>query len=294
MWIALGLTATDGGPPLTQACAAAAPLVAHVFPPSPDAQGVFAGLIASARPRHSAGSALAVSSAVHVAAAAALILVPLFSPAPPPASPDYIRVLIYDPPPPPPPPLPKGSPRVPGRPRPAARATAPAPEGERPAPTLPAAMQPVAAMPQADPPPPATDTEPSGSPGGADSGVPEGMEGGVAGGVAGGVPGGVLGGVIGGTGQGIVSDYDRPPRLLRQTKPRYPQDAFVKRIEGTVLVEFVIDPAGRVVAARVLQSVPPLDAAALEAVRDWVFAPALKHGVPVASRARAPVVFRIY
>jgi protein TonB len=120
------------------------------------------------------------------------------------------------------------------------------------------------------------------------------MEGGVEGGVVGGVPGGVLGGVIGGAGNGPVSDFDRPPRPLRQTKPRYPQDAFVKKVEGTVLVEFVIDAEGRVAAARVRQSVPLLDAAALEAVREWIFTPAFKHGVPVASAALAPVVFRIY
>ena len=36
------------------------------------------------------------------------------------------------------------------------------------------------------------------------------------------------------------------------------------------------------------------DAAALEAVRDWSFYPAIKHGRPVATIARAPVSFVIY
>jgi len=48
------------------------------------------------------------------------------------------------------------------------------------------------------------------------------------------------------------------------------------------------------VSVRVAQSIPLLDAAALEAVREWVFTPALKHGVPVATLARAPVGFRIF
>jgi protein TonB len=135
-----------------------------------------------------------------------------------------------------------------------------------------------------------------GSPTGSESGVPEGMAEGVEGGVVGGLPGGVIGGVIGGTGTGIVPvyDYDRAPRLLNPSKPRYPPDAFVRKVEGVVIVEFVIDSTGRVVRARIVQSIPALDAAALETVRAWIFSPALKRGRPVATAAQAPVTFRIF
>ena len=61
-----------------------------------------------------------------------------------------------------------------------------------------------------------------------------------------------------------------------------------------MLVEFLIDSTGRVVQARVIQSITLLDAAALEAVREWIFSPAVKHGRPVATIARAPVHFVIY
>jgi outer membrane biosynthesis protein TonB len=37
-----------------------------------------------------------------------------------------------------------------------------------------------------------------------------------------------------------------------------------------------------------------LDAAALQTVYQWLFEPARKHGVPVATIAHAPVAFRIY
>jgi protein TonB len=122
------------------------------------------------------------------------------------------------------------------------------------------------------------------------------MEGGVEGGVVGGVIGGVVGGVIGGTGTGPVpvSDYDRAPRLVRQTKPRYPPEAFVKKVQGVVLVEFLIDSTGRVSHPRVVRSIPLLDEAALEAVREWVFYPALRRGQAVPTIARAPVSFTIY
>ena len=137
------------------------------------------------------------------------------------------------------------------------------------------------------------ETTQAGSPTGSDAGVPEGMEGGVEGGMVGGVPGGVLGGVIGGTGS-IVTDYDQPPRLLKQVRPTYPQDAFVKKIEGVVMLDVIIDSTGHVAAARVVQSVPLLDAAALQCVRQWIFSPAMKHGQPVAIRASVPVTFRIF
>ena len=75
----------------------------------------------------------------------------------------------------------------------------------------------------------------------------------------GGVPGGVLGGVIGGTGDGVVMDYDQGPRPIKITQPKYPPEAFVKKIEGTVEVEILIDSTGRVAKARVVRSIPALD-----------------------------------
>jgi TonB family protein len=77
-------------------------------------------------------------------------------------------------------------------------------------------------------------------------------------------------------------------------RPLYPQDAFVKKVEGTVVLEIVIDERGRVVRTRILRSIPLLDAAAVTAVRQWVFAPAQKQGRAVASLAVAPVTFRIF
>ena len=133
-----------------------------------------------------------------------------------------------------------------------------------------------------------------GSPTGSDFGSALGMEGGVDEGVPGGTPGGVRGGVIGGTGTGPVFDYDAAPRIIRQTRPEYPHDAFVTKLEGTVVFEIVIDASGHVVRARLLQSIPSLDSAARRAVLQWLFQPAVKHGRPVATIAHAPVQFRIF
>lgn len=91
-----------------------------------------------------------------------------------------------------------------------------------------------------------------------------------------------------------VQDYDQPPRLPKQVRPRCPQEAFVKKIEGTVVLELLIDAAGRVARARLVQSAPALGAAALKAAREWVFSPAIKQGRPEATVATGPVTFRIY
>jgi protein TonB len=230
-----------------------------------------------------------ISMVIHAVALALLILVPLYSVNPPPVERDYIRALLYDPPPPPPPPLPKG-PGLTTRMKPSSSEPVPRP---KPAFTAPVEAPPV----QPAVPAPADETTGAGgSPTGSELGVPEGMEGGQVGGVVGGVPGGVLGGVIGGTGDipVPVTNYDRAPRLLRLVKPEYPQEAFVKKIEGVVYVEILIDATGHVVRARVTRSVPLLDAAAVNAVRQWLFAPAVKGGQPVATVAMAPVTFRLY
>ena len=86
---------------------------------------------------------------------------------------------------------------------------------------------------------------------------------------------------------------DEPPRGVTMPRPVYPPAAFRKRIEGTVVLEIVIDAKGRVSRTRVLQSVAGLDEAAIDCVKRWEFKPARKNGQPVATIARAPVTFRI-
>ncbi|HSB60772.1 MAG TPA: TonB family protein [Vicinamibacteria bacterium] len=252
-----------------------------------------AALVASNRPRRQSWLGAEVSLAVHTVTLAALIFVPIFWPSPPPEQPDMIRALLYDPPPPPPPPLPMGSGLVP-RTEPAKPVT-PDPEVKVEAPKFQAPIEvPQPVEKPLTPEEKAPAEEQFGSDRGSEFGLADGMEGGVEGGQVGGVPGGVLGGVVGGTGTGPVMDYDQPPRLIKQSRPLYPQEAFIKKIEGTVVLEILIDATGRVIRARVIQSVPLLDAAAVKSVSDWVFTPATKHGRPVATLAHVPVSFRIF
>jgi TonB family protein len=100
-------------------------------------------------------------------------------------------------------------------------------------------------------------------------------------------------GHVNGPGVQEARAYDQPPRLSRQTKPRYPLNAFNQRIQGTVGLDILIDAQGRVARADVRVSIPELDQAALECVREWQFEPARRGGRPVPTLATAPINFRI-
>jgi protein TonB len=258
-------------------------------PPRPLEDQLFQDLVVTNPPAKKGWFGVRESLAAHTIVITLMILVPVFWPRAAPEHPDYIGRLFWDPPPPPPPPLPKGSPNV--RQTKPAEATTPEVKPEKPEFTAPIEhpkeqeLKPEAKLPEA---------EQAGSINGSDFGVNDGMEDGVEGGVVGGVPGGVLGGVIGGTGDGPVMDYDQPPKPIKITRPQYPQEAFVKKIEGEVIVEILIDSTGAVVRARVIQSIPALDAAAIQTVKEWRFSPAIKNGRPVATIANAPVRFRIF
>jgi len=73
----------------------------------------------------------------------------------------------------------------------------------------------------------------------------------------------------------------QPPRKMTHVDPVYPRVAQAARVEGTVILEAVIDVNGAVTSVRVLRSIPLLDQAAIDAVHGWKFTPTLLNGVPV-------------
>ena len=120
---------------------------------------------------------------------------------------------------------------------------------------------------------------------------------------------GIPGGVDYGSGEGIPANllgaglYDlvgkpaeppvlavgdvKPPRLARRIEPDYPELARQSHVEGIVILEATTDVYGRVAAVRVLRGHPLLDAAAIDAVRQWVYEPLLVNGRP------RPVTFTV-
>ena len=71
-----------------------------------------------------------------------------------------------------------------------------------------------------------------------------------------------------------------PPAKIRDGKPVYPAEALASKVSGLVIIQATIDGEGKVRGTRVLKSIPMLDAAAVEAVRQWEFTPTLLNGVP--------------
>ena len=65
-------------------------------------------------------------------------------------------------------------------------------------------------------------------------------------------------------------------------KPAFPQRALSERARGTVIIEATIGEDGKVRQAVVVHSIAALDQPALDAVRQWEYAPSLINGVAVA------------
>jgi TonB family protein len=73
----------------------------------------------------------------------------------------------------------------------------------------------------------------------------------------------------------------KPPTKIKDVKPVYPAIAQSAHVVGVVTIEATIGPDGKVIDAKVVRSVPLLDQAALDAVRQWEYTPALLNGQPV-------------
>jgi TonB family protein len=110
----------------------------------------------------------------------------------------------------------------------------------------------------------------------------------------------VGGGFSGGVGSsGVVRVGDavrvggrvRPPVKLIDVPPVPPETAVRAGARGIVIVEVTIDVDGTVRDARVLRSIPMLDAAALEAVRQWRYEPTTIDGKTVPVIMTVPVAF---
>jgi protein TonB len=125
-------------------------------------------------------------------------------------------------------------------------------------------------------------------------------------GIAGNVPGGIVGGVVGGTesllpppppparrGPVRVGGQIKEPALTYRVEPVYPGVAISANIEGTVILEAIVDEQGRVETVRVLRSVSVLDRAAMDAVKQWRYSPVLLNGTPEKFILTVAVTFRL-
>ena len=85
----------------------------------------------------------------------------------------------------------------------------------------------------------------------------------------------------------------KPPTQLNKVAPVYPLIAQSARVSGIVILEALIGTDGRVQDAKVLRSVPLLDQAAIDAVRQWQYTPTLLNGVPTPVVMTVTVTFTL-
>ena len=72
----------------------------------------------------------------------------------------------------------------------------------------------------------------------------------------------------------------RPATKVKHVSAVYPAAAREAKITGAVLLEARVGADGRVLDVQVLRSIPELDQAALDAVKQWEYVPLLENGVP--------------
>jgi periplasmic protein TonB len=132
------------------------------------------------------------------------------------------------------------------------------------------------------------DSQGSGVGGGAGSGQGTGNGQGLGSGIGEGSGGGTGGGPFR-PGSGIEA-----PRLLREVKAEYTEDARRRNIRGDVVLEIVVRSDGTVGDVRVLQGLGGgLESRAIAAVRQWKFAPATRRGQPVDVLVEVAVEFTL-
>jgi protein TonB len=123
---------------------------------------------------------------------------------------------------------------------------------------------------------PPSDSHGTGTVEGVGSGAGHGLGAGTGSGIGDGSGGGIGGGPFR-PGAGIT-----PPRMLHEVKATYTEEARRAGVTGEVLLEVVVNRTGGVGSVRLLRGLGSgLDQRAIDAVRQWSFAPATRNGTPV-------------
>jgi protein TonB len=89
-----------------------------------------------------------------------------------------------------------------------------------------------------------------------------------------------------------VGSVIKTPVKVEDAAPVLPEAARQAGVRGVVVVEVTVGADGRVTDAKVLRSIPMLDRAALDAVRQWRYEPTLLNGAAVPVIITATVEFR--
>jgi TonB family protein len=85
------------------------------------------------------------------------------------------------------------------------------------------------------------------------------------------------------------------PRVIIQIKPTYTENALAQKIQGTVMLELVVQANGTPSDIRIVRSLDPggLDEQAMVAASQWRFEPGRLAGKPVSVLVTLMLDFRI-
>ncbi len=90
-------------------------------------------------------------------------------------------------------------------------------------------------------------------------------------------------------------EVDQPPRAIRKVMPVYPHQAKQDKINGKVILRFIVNKQGNVEKAKVVFSKPKgvFEDKALEAIRKWKFKPGQYKDRPVRTWVMLPIEFEL-
>jgi protein TonB len=84
----------------------------------------------------------------------------------------------------------------------------------------------------------------------------------------------------------------KPAQLLRSVAPEYPAIAKAQHVSGRVQIDALIDASGNVTSVKILSGPALLHRAALDAVKQWKYSPAVLDGQPTVTHVSVNVDFR--
>lgn len=86
---------------------------------------------------------------------------------------------------------------------------------------------------------------------------------------------------------------EQPPTIIKEVKPVYPELARKAMLEGQVILRFLVGKDGRVERVEVLKGEEIFRQAAINAVSQFVFKPAIQNDKPVRVWMAMPIRFRL-
>jgi TonB family protein len=90
-----------------------------------------------------------------------------------------------------------------------------------------------------------------------------------------------------------ASKLPSKPKIIKEVKAEYPLEAKQQKIQGEVEVEILIAKDGTVSETKVVKSIPALDKAATDALKQYKFSPTLLNGKPIEVRAKMTIRFAL-